>query len=251
MNGVRAMNVPVIGITGRVEPSGRSPDVSITSVSQNYVRAVKLAGGAPVVLEPHADERATRAVFERLDGLLLSGGGDVHPSQYGSEDSGLLWAVDSLRDQTELALARWALTEGVPLLAICRGAQVLNVAAGGTLFQDISAELPGALIHSTVAPQPSGNVAHPVQLAQASRLARLFQTEQMGVNSAHHQAVKAVGTGLAVVARAPDGVVEGIESPEHAFCIGVQWHPETMLETAPHMARLFEALVEQARAKRG
>jgi putative glutamine amidotransferase len=245
------MAVPVIGVTGRIEQSVRLPSKPIISMSRSYVRAVAIAGGAPVVTVPHADEEALRAVFERLDGLLLSGGGDVLPAFYGEDDSGLLWAVDQQRDRTELTLARWALSEGLPLLAICRGTQVLNVAAGGTLIQDIATGVPGSLTHSTVAVHPPSGVAHAVQLAEGSRLSRLFGTGEIGVNSAHHQAVKDLGAGLIVAARAPDGVVEGIEAPDHPFCIGVQWHPETMLETQPHMLRLFEALVERASAEPG
>jgi putative glutamine amidotransferase len=245
------MAVPVIGITGRIEQSVRLPSMPIISMSRSYVRAVAIAGGAPVVTVPHAEEAALRAVFARLDGLLLSGGGDVLPAFYGEDDSGLLWAVDEQRDQTELTLARWALSEGLPLLAICRGTQVLNVAAGGTLIQDIATGVPDSLTHSTVAVHPPGGVAHAARLVQGSRLSRLFGTGEIGVNSAHHQAVKDLGAGLVVTARAPDGVIEGIEAPDHPFCVGVQWHPETMLETQSRMLRLFEALVERASVEPG
>ncbi len=243
------MTRPVIGITGRTDQSARPPNRPLVATVQTYVQAAELGGGAPVVIPPHLAEEKTRAIFEHLDGLILSGGGDVLPALYGEEDGGLLWFVDEQRDRTELALARWALSEDLPLLAICRGIQVLNVAAGGTLVQDIPTQVPDALTHSTVAGRPMATVAHTVEVAAGSRLAALVGAGDLGVNSAHHQAAKAVGAGLAVTARAPDGIIEGLESPTHPFCLGVQWHPEAMVEDHPVMRRLFEGLADSARAR--
>jgi len=243
------MTLPVIGITGRADQSVHPPNRRLVATVQTYVRAVELGGGAPVVIPPHLEEAETRAIFEHLDGLILSGGGDVLPALYGEEDSGLLWFVDEQRDRMELALARWALSEELPLLAICRGHQVLNVTAGGTLVQDIPTQVPNALTHSTIADRPMATVAHTVEVAADSRLAALVGPGELGVNSAHHQAVKAVGAGLVVTARAPDGVIEGLESPTHPFCLGVQWHPEAMVEDHPVMRRLFEGLADSARAR--
>jgi putative glutamine amidotransferase len=245
------MSLPVIGITGRTDQSARPPNIFLFSISRTYVQAVELGGGAPVIIPPHLEEAELRAIFERLDGLLLSGGGDIEPSFFGEEDSGLLWVVDERRDRLELALARWALAEELPLLAICRGHQVLNVAAGGTLIQDIPAFVPGALNHSTVAGRPKSAVTHMVEVAAGSRLAALIGAGDLGVNSAHHQAVKAVGDGLIVTARAPDGIIEGLEIADHPFCVGVQWHPEAMVESQPAMRRLFEGLAEAAGARAG
>jgi len=242
------MTAPVIGITGRADQSARPPNLSLFAIAQTYVRAVELGGGAPVVVPPHLEEVELRSIFKHLDGLVLSGGGDIQPSAFGEKDSGLLWSVDERRDRSELALAQWASAEGLPLLAICRGIQVLNVAAGGALTQDIPTQVPGALTHSTVAGRPVAVVAHTVDVVQGSRLAALFASGELGVNSAHHQAVKTVGAGLTVTARAPDGVIEGLERPDHPFCVGVQWHPEVMVESHPEMRRLFEALVEAARS---
>lgn len=242
------MPLPVIGITGRTDQSARPPNLSFFSISPTYVQAVELGGGAPVVIPPHLEELQLHAIFERLDGLVLSGGGDIQPALFGEEDSGLVWSVDEQRDQAELALAKWTLAEELPLLAICRGIQVLNVAAGGTLIQDIPTQVPDALSHSTVAGRPKSSVAHVVEVAAGSRLAALVGAGELGVNSSHHQAVKILGAGLVVTARAPDGVIEGLELPEHPFCVGVQWHPEAMVESHPVMRRLFEGLVEAARA---
>ncbi len=240
------MSLPVIGITGRADKSVRPPNSSLFSVQQNYVQAVRLGGGVPLIIPPHLGEAQLHAVFERLDGLLLSGGGDLQPKLFGEEDSGLLWAVDEERDRVELMLTRRALDAGLPLLAICRGAQVLNVAAGGTLIQDIPTQVPDALTHSTVAGYPKSTAAHTVQIAPHSRLAALVGTGELGVNSAHHQAAKDVGTDLVVTARAPDGIIEGLELPQHPFCVGVQWHPEAMFEDHAVMLRLFEGLAQAA-----
>ena len=240
------MTIPVIGITGRTDQSARPPNMPLVAIAETYVRAVELGGGTPVITPPHLEEAQLRPIFEHLDGLVFSGGGDILPAAFGEEDSGLLWSLDESRDQTELALARWALVEGLPLLAICRGIQVLNVAAGGTLVQDIPTQVPNALTHSTVAGRPVAVIAHTVEVAPGSRLAALFGAGELGVNSAHHQAVKDVGTGLDVTARAPDGIIEGLECPDHPFCVGVQWHPEAMVDSHPKMQRLFKALVEAA-----
>jgi putative glutamine amidotransferase len=237
--------LPVIGITGRTEQAARLPSSPLFAAAQVYVRAVELGGGAPLIVPPHLQEDELRAIFERFDGLLLSGGGDIKPALFGEEDSSFLWQVDEQRDRTELALTRWALAERLPLLAICRGIQMLNVAAGGTLIQDIPTQVSGALSHSTVF-RPLSQIAHAVEVVTGSRLTGLVGAGEVEVNSAHHQAVKSVGTGLVVTARAPDGIVEGLESPAHPFCIGVQWHPEVMAENHPEMRRLFAGLVEAA-----
>jgi putative glutamine amidotransferase len=243
---IHNMSLPVIGITGRTDQSGRPPNVPLFALSQTYVQAVELGGGAPLIIPPHVEETRLYAILEHLDGLVLSGGGDILPAWFGEDDDGLLWLVDEQRDRTEIAMARWALAEKLPLLAICRGAQVLNVASGGTLIQDIPTQIPDALTHSTVAGRPLAVVAHTVEVTAGSRLSALLGAGELGVNSAHHQAVKTVGEGLAVTARAPDDVVEGLEAPTHPFCVGVQWHPEVMVESHPVMRRLFEGLVEAA-----
>jgi len=240
------MNQPVIGITGRTDQSVRPPNAPLYAIEQAYVDAVQMSGGAPVIIPPYLEEKSIWAIFERLDGLLLSGGGDIKPSFFGEEESDLLWSVDERRDRTELALARWALAHERPLLAICRGHQVLNVAAGGSLFQDIPTLIPQSMTHSTVAGRPKSAIAHTVEVQAQSRLAALVGVGELSVNSAHHQAVKGIAPGLTVTACAPDGVIEGIEHPHHPFCVGVQWHPEVMVQEYPIMRRLFQGLIETA-----
>lgn len=242
-----AADTPVIGVTGYADRRESPPQTPTFSLARSYAWAVLSSRGAPVILPPHLERPALRAVFDRLDGLLLSGGGDVAPSFYGEEDGGALGRVDERRDRTELALARWALAGEMPLLAVCRGIQILNVAAHGTLVQDILTELPDALDHRSVEGRPPYEIAHTVNVTAGSLLASLVGAGALDVNSAHHQAVKDVGTDLVVTARAPDGVIEGLEAPHLPFCLGVQWHPEAMVGDCPAMRRLFEGFISAAR----
>jgi putative glutamine amidotransferase len=197
-----------------------------------------------VLVPPGLAEGTLRGLLPRLDGLLLSGGGDLDPARYGAPPHPLAAGLDAARDATELALTRWAVAEGRPLFGICRGAQVLNVALGGTLYGDVG-EHPGALQH-TYPSEAAALRPHPVQVAEGSRLAEVLGLPVLAVNSLHHQAVRAVAPGLRVAARAPDGLVEAVELPGHPFALAVQWHPESLPE-APEMQRLFAALVAAAR----
>jgi putative glutamine amidotransferase len=240
------MDSPIIGITGYADRSARPPNIAIFALASTYVRAVTMGGGTPVIIPPYLEGSALRSAFGGIDGLILSGGGDIHPSSFGEADCGLLWRIDRKRDHAELSLARWALREGLPTLAICRGIQALNVAAGGSLIQDIPTQVPNALTHSSIAGRAVAEIAHTVHVDAGSRLADLIGPGDVGVNSAHHQSVKAVGNGLVVVAQAPDGVIEALEAPARPFCIGIQWHPEVVAESAPIMRRLFEGLVKAA-----
>jgi len=183
-------------------------------------------------------------LVSHLEGLLLTGGGDIDPQHYGEESEPWMGQVDAERDFSELGLTRaWLATER-PLLAICRGHQVLNVALGGTLYQDIAAQIQNALDHAYVATQPMETIAHSVALDAGSRLTAILGGTTFDVNSAHHQALKAVADRLVVAGYAPDGVIEAVEMPEHPFCISVQWHPEAMVKTSPTMWPLFEAFVQ-------
>lgn len=210
---------------------------------------MEAAGGIPVILPVLPSPRIPE-LGRRLDGILLAGGVDVDPGLYGEEPLPGLGAVTPERDAFELALVRWAWEEGLPLLGICRGIQVLNVAAGGTLFQDLSSQLSSGLLkHEQKAPR--WHETHLVRVAGGSRLARILGREELRVNSFHHQAVREVAPGWRAVAWAPDGVIEGIESSEHPFALGVQWHAEGMWDRHPLHLRLFVALVEAAREKGG
>jgi len=238
--------MPVIGIPtiARRNRRGRPEHYMLGS----YCAALTAAGGTPVLLPP-ADERLLRGAYERLDGLLLPGGGDVSPMLYGEANGGASHGLDPRRDAMELACARWALGDGLPILAICRGIQVLNVAAGGTLLQDIASQVGDAVRHS--APVPPERGGHTVQVAPGSRLAAIYADggaapATLFVNSRHHQCVARVAAGFVATAVAADGVVEAIEPAEADghFCLGVQWHPEDLAPSDPATRRLFAAFRE-------
>jgi len=237
---------PLIGIPGRSDQSSRSGS-PVFAQNQTYVEAVTTAGGAPVLIPLNLNERALRAIYERLDGLLLAGGEDVHPKHYGEAVHEKCGQSDEARDAVELTLAGWALAEGLPILAICRGIQVLNVAAGGTLYQDIASQSPGSLKHDCWPDYARNYLAHQVTVNGDSRLAAIMGQSRVGVNSTHHQAVKDLAPGFTVVAQATDGLIESIEGHDHPFALGVQWHPEELVEDAPPMRRLFEEFVSAAR----
>ena len=237
---------PLIGIPGRHDQSSRGSP--IFAQNRTYVEAVTKAGGAPVLISPNLDEGALRAIYERLDGLLLAGGEDIHPKHYGEAIHEKCGQSDEARDTVELTLTRWALAEGLPILAICRGIQVLNVAAGGTLYQDIASQIPGSLKHNCWPDYPRNYLAHQVTVNGDSQLAAVLGQSRVGVNSLHHQAVKDLAASFKIVARATDGLIEAIESNDHPFVLGVQWHPEELVQDAPPMRRLFEVFVSAARS---
>ena len=239
---------PLIGIPGRSDQSSRS-GTPIFAQNQTYVEAVATTGGSPVLIPLNLDEGALRAIYERLDGLLLAGGGDLHPKHYGEAIHEKCGQSDEARDTVELTLTRWALAEGLPVLGLCRGIQVLNVAAGGALYQDIASQVPGSLKHHDLGPDHSRKyLAHQVTVNSDSLMAAILGQRQVAVNSMHHQAVKDLAPRFMVVARAPDGLIEAIEDHDHPFALGVQWHPEELVEDAPPMRRLFEEFVSAARS---
>jgi putative glutamine amidotransferase len=237
---------PTIGILCFNLSEKMSPGVPRCGQNLSYVRSVLQAGGVPMLLPQTDDQAALRALFERVDGLLLPGGGDIHPARYGEEVMPECGTIDLLRDDVELTLARWAVEERKPLLAICRGIQVLNVALGGSLFQDIAAQVPGAGQHVWYPDYPRDRLSHEVSVVADTRLAQSLGELRIDVNSLHHQAAKAVAPGLQVSARAPDDTVEGLEVPGHPFAVGVQWHPEELALTQVHARALFRAFVRAA-----
>lgn len=238
----RAEEGPRIGI-----PTGQLVKNAIprVAVPRTYVRAVEGAGGLPLLLPLTADPELIGPMLDAVDGLLLAGGGDVDPQLYGEEPLPGLGQVDPERDLFEVALVKEALRRDLPVLGLCRGAQVINVAAGGTLYQDIPSQVQRALQHDQQAPR--WHPTHEVRLEEETTLARIFNCPSLRVNSFHHQSVKMVTPDFRVSAKARDAVVEGIESREHRFVVGVQWHPECMVERFPVQRLLFSALVQAAR----
>jgi putative glutamine amidotransferase len=214
---------------------------------EDYRQSILHVGGEPRTLD---SSMAIEAALTGIDGLMLTGGGDVAPSRYGEVAHATVEEAEAGRDEFEIALVLAARARKLPILAICRGVQVLNVACGGTLVQDIPSQIVGALTHSLPVPQHQPyDLAHEVWVDKDSLLARLMRErlvdEALEVNSRHHQAVKNVARGFVVTATAPDGVIEVIEDPEARFCLGVQWHPENFFRTGEFRA-LFEGFVEAA-----
>ena len=219
--------------------------VTRCSKLEDYLASVEQAGARARVLEV---TESPRKVLNEVDGILLTGGGDVDPVFYGDDRHPLTDDAEPGRDEFEIDLARRAMSEDVPLLAICRGAQVLNVAAGGTLVQDIPSAIESELTHSIT--EPKDLECHDIDVVTGSKLSavlggRLNPACSCRVNSRHHQSVGRPGEGLVVSARAADGVIEGIEKPDAAFCVGVQWHPENFWRSG-EFKPLFEAFVEAA-----
>jgi putative glutamine amidotransferase len=242
------MTAPLIAVVGYRLPEGRVTHWpwAAVAVPAQYVEAVRRAGGRPVILPPgEADAGATDALGA-FDGLLLVGGGDVEPERYGAERHPNLYGVDGSRDEMELALVRGADRTGVPLLAICRGCQVVNVAFGGTLHQHIP-DLPDTVQHGVPG---GGEVLNQVSVEDPSVLARTCGASILAASCHHHQAIDRVGDGLTVSARAADGLIEAVERPE-GFLLGVQWHPEDTAANDPAQQALFDALVAHAAGRRG
>ncbi|HEY7347938.1 MAG TPA: gamma-glutamyl-gamma-aminobutyrate hydrolase family protein [Ktedonobacterales bacterium] len=211
-----------------------------------YTKAVEMAGGTPVLI-PHFDDLADlEPLCARLDGLLLPGGVDVHPRAYDEEPHTLLGAVDLNEDRLELALANYFLEMDLPILGICRGMQLLNVVARGTLYQDIHAQRPNSLKHAWTG-KPRTYRAHSITIAPGTRLADLLGTEPLMVNSFHHQGIKTLGRNAIPSATAPDDLIEGIEFPNHRFVVAIQCHPEELAVAGDErVLRLFQGFVQAA-----
>lgn len=213
-------------------------------LNRSYVWAVENAGAAPVILPVTADKELISRYLGIVDGLILSGGDDLAPGLFGEAPHPALGAVDPDRDSMELDITREALDADVPIFAICRGIQVLNVAMGGTLFQDLPTQHPSDISHrQSEAMLARQEFSHSITISHDSRLRSIVRCNEMKTNSFHHQAVRAPAAGLAVTAVAEDGVIEAAEAPDHRYVLAVQFHPE---ETAPideRSRRLFESFV--------
>jgi putative glutamine amidotransferase len=260
------------GLRSVQSPAGRRPVVGVTTqtlhaiegipsalpdswvMNQRYFRAVTTLGGVPWMIPLIPEDPATlREIYERLDGLLIPGGVDMDPGTYGEEILPVCGRLDPARDAVELQLVRWAVEDGLPVLGLCRGAQVINVAQGGSLYQDIPTlhERPvgGALLQHDCYPTKGferTHLAHPVELRSGSRLRDALEHDSVPVNSMHHQSVKRLGSGLVASAVAPDGVIEAVEGSGDAFLVGVQWHPEMFEAHDPSTRHLFRTFIHAA-----
>ncbi len=238
---------PLIGVTtGVARVNATSPERA--QVNAAYLHAVQQAGGVPVLVPPHLRPTELLDLLQMVHGLVLTGGGDISPALYGEAAHATTEFVSEQRDTLETACLRYALGQDLPLLCICRGMQLLNVAMGGSLVQDIPSQVPGAIVHRQTGSR--AEPSHTVWLKRGSRTAALLGTATPMVNTLHHQALKDLGRALEAVGQAPDGVIEAVEMPgREAFLIAVQWHPEEMVGNSEEARRLFEGLVAAAKAR--
>jgi putative glutamine amidotransferase len=242
--------LPLVGITADVlDPSGsgagafREPTLFL---AERYCRAVEAAGAIPLILPASASGKRLHRLLDRLDGMVISGGNfDIHPSYFGEKPIRQLGVIKSERTEFELELALAALRRDMPMLGICGGAQAINVALGGSLYQDIAAQLPHAGEHQQGAKRHIGG--HRIQVRPGTRLHAIVKKRSIEVNTTHHQSVKNLGRNLIVNAVADDGVIEGVESTRHRFVLGVQWHPEVLAPRRPPQRRIFSAFVSVCR----
>jgi putative glutamine amidotransferase len=242
---------PIIGITATlkedVDAVAERPLGRFVRADLDYIEGVAGAGGAPVVLPPAGDERVAEAVIQSLDGLLLSGGSDLDPGYYGEVPVPELGVTLPERDAFEMALVRIALRRGMPVFGICRGMQVLNVAIGGTLYQDLPSQWERDLLKHRQA-TPKWQPTHEVRIEDASYIASVMGRKMVKVNSYHHQGIRVLAEGLVVTGRSTDGVIEAVEASDlsERWLLGVQWHAEAMRGAGPQQESLFEAHVSAA-----
>jgi len=224
MNG-SAANVPLrVALTTTSVTDGGAYQRPAVTVYESYIRALETVGLAPVLITPAHSLQAVRSLMNACAGLVLSGGEDVDPVRYGMDPSPALGTVNRRRDEVEFTALEYALQQQMPVLGICRGAQVINVVLGGTLFQDLATERPGPVLHQQS--EPWGQRTHCASVVAGSRLHEIVRSDELLINSYHHQAIRDVAPGLSVVARADDGMVEAVEGRDHPLLVGVQWHPE-------------------------
>ena len=241
---------PVIGITTQTLhsidgiPEGLPHSVVM---NQRYYVAATAAGAVPWLIPLIDDDLETlRAIYERLDGILIPGGVDMDPTTFGETPHPRLGRIDPARDRVEMQLVRWAVEDDKPVLGLCRGLQVINVTLGGTLWQDLEAQVPGAIKHDYFPTYGFGrdHLAHEVRLAAGTRLQRALAMDRIPVNSMHHQGIRTLAPALVPSAIAPDGLIEAAESPTAPFLVGVQWHPEVFELTDPHTGHVFREFID-------
>ena len=231
---------PLIGLTGGLVRN--KSGAMVCQVGQAYITAIQKAGGIPVMIPVGLNTHSLNTLLDRVDGLLFTGGGDIDPQRFDGESHPRVYGISPERDALEFFLIEAAMASGKPLLAICRGIQVLNVAFGGSLYTHIQDQIEQSLKHDWFPKFPRDKLAHTVSLVCESKLQTIFGDSDIRVNSLHHQGISRVGQGLKATAFAPDGLVEGLEVEGAEFALGVQWHPECLPEDAG-MEKLFKTFV--------
>ncbi len=240
---------PLLGYVARSHLADVDLGISRYGNNETYANALSDNGGAPIMIPPTGTAAALDRIYDALDGLLLTGGPDVDPTAYGQAHGPLTDTGDEPMEKAEFALLRRALDDGKPVLGICRGLQVLNVALGGTLYQDLAEDMGTTLVHPAYRDGRSFLV-HGVAVIPGSLLYEIVGRDEIGVNSLHHQGIHALAPTLTAVAVAPDGLVEAVERPDRPFVVAVQWHPEEMYKNDGAWAGLFRAFTEAAAAYR-
>lgn len=237
------MKKPIIAIT--ISKGKDRVEGTRDFIPTAYAAAVSAAGGIPLLIPNDFQPMEIPSLDHRIEGVLLSGGGDLAPSLYGEPERHPLGNVRKERDAIEMRLAAWAIEKDLPLFGICRGLQLLNVACGGSLYQHVPKEFPSNLRHNTPDFVDKSHIAHQVTIAADTSLFQIVGFESIDVNSRHHQAVRQLGSGLVASALASDNLTEAIELPGQKFCLGVQWHPEN-LQSMPVHQRIFAAFIQAA-----
>jgi putative glutamine amidotransferase len=242
------LTAPLIGITtSRIYHRYGFSQIAVTEA---YVKAVSRTGATPLLIPLGLPDAAYPALLEHLDGILFTGGGDVQPERYGGQPHPLVNEMDPDRDRVEISLLQDSLHNRKPFLGICRGLQLINVAMGGSLYEDLQEQYPQAYRHQYFPEKARSFPAHEVQIEPESQLAGILGATQTDVNSLHHQGIRQLAAGLSASAHAPDGVIEAFELPDYPFGLAVQWHPEWMQESGP-MQALFNAFCQAALQARG
>jgi putative glutamine amidotransferase len=244
---------PIVGVPTQTLQSlgGVSAEIPPSWVmSQRYIQVLTTAGALPWMIPLVTDEGTLHGIYDSLDGVFLPGGADIDPASYGNTPHPLCDKTDRDRDRVELSLGKWALADRKPVLGVCRGMQMINIASGGTLYQDLATQFRGAIKHDYF---PFGGqtyardyLSHDVRVADDSRLARLFGAGPLKVNSMHHQGIRTLGDGLVATAEAPDGLIEAVEGTGSSYLLAVQWHPEALTDRDPTTRKLFAEFVEAA-----
>ena len=221
-----------------------SPGHLMDFAYEEYSRAVRNAGGAPLLMPISQSRDTLETILSRVQGIVLSGGVDINPKRYGEQPLCGMGQIDEARDTMELNAAKIAFEKDLPIFAICRGIQVLNVSLGGSLFQDIPGQVKESLLHSQNAPK--NVLTHTIRIEQKTLLHKVIGKKKIWVNSKHHQAVKDVAPGLRIGARSEDGIIEAVEHPSKRFVLGVQWHPEGTFKEDTYSKKLFRAFIREA-----
>lgn len=242
------MSKPIILIPTPVQ----DPEMRRFAMGKNYIRSLIECGAVPLMLPTALDLQSMREMYEQADGVLFAGGSDIDPAYFNEAPHAETYGIDAERDRAEVALTQWAMQDDKPAFSICRGIQVVNVALGGSLIQDIPTQW-----HSAVTLEHRGHkvgaardqVLHEICVEPNCKLAAIIGAGDVGTNSFHHQAVGRVADGLVVTSRAADGIIESVEAPNKRWFIGVQWHPEEMTESRPDMMALFHSFVDASSHK--